>query len=36
VFELKLTAEEKALLHKSASDVAAQSAKLPVDLGTVS
>jgi hypothetical protein len=33
VFELKLTDEEKALLHKSAGDVKAQSAKLPADLG---
>ncbi|NCO69274.1 MAG: malate dehydrogenase, partial [Acidobacteria bacterium] len=32
VFEVKLTADELALLHKSASDVAAQSAKLPKDL----
>ena len=32
VFEIKLTAEEMALLHKSAGDVAAQSAKLPADL----
>jgi len=34
VFEVKLTAEEAALLRKSAGDVAAQAAKLPADLGT--
>jgi malate dehydrogenase len=33
VFEPKLTSDELALLHKSAGDVAAQMAKLPVDLG---
>jgi malate dehydrogenase len=33
VFELKLTADEKALLAKSASDVAGQIGKLPADLG---
>ncbi len=32
VFELKLTADEQALLHKSAGDVAAQAAKLPAAL----
>ncbi|HLE61471.1 MAG TPA: malate dehydrogenase [Thermoanaerobaculaceae bacterium] len=33
VFEPKLSADEKALLHKSAGDVAAQIGKLPADLG---
>jgi len=33
IFPLKLTEEEKALLAKSASDVAAQIGKLPADLG---
>jgi malate dehydrogenase len=33
VFEMKLTDDEKALLHKSAADVKAQSEKLPADLG---
>jgi malate dehydrogenase len=33
VFELKLSAKEKALLHKSAGDVAAQVRKLPANLG---
>ena len=32
VFEPKLTDDERALLHKSAQDVAAQMAKLPADL----
>jgi malate dehydrogenase len=34
VFELKLTAEERSALAKSAADVASQIAKLPGDLGT--
>ncbi len=33
VFEIKLTAEEKALLAKSAGDVASQAAKLPANPG---
>jgi malate dehydrogenase len=33
IFPIKLTDEEKALLAKSASDVAAQMGKLPADLG---
>jgi malate dehydrogenase len=34
VFEIELTADEKARLAKSAADVVAQTAKLPAELGT--